>query len=514
MSLLSGRRCAPHLVWVVLAVVLTACGMPDSTDGAARARFDQVSGSAPQLRAFLFRMPKGADLHTHLSGAAYAEGIIRSGAAAGACFDPATRRALRGPCRPPAQPLATAVRNGARNAELVDAWSMRDFVPTPGRSGHDQFFDSFGTFGEAGNAVDMATEVVDRAGAQRMRHIELMITFQSGPVRGLADAVHARTPWTGDMAAFESALLAAGLREKVAQGVRDSAGLTAATRDRLGCATATPRPGCGVNIRWIQQVSRTNPPWQVFAQTLFAAMLAEASPDVAGLNFVSPEDNPVALADYTMHMRMIQHVVRARPATRVALHAGELTLGLVPPEDLRFHIRQAVEIAGARRIGHGVAVMYEDDPWGLLHEMARRRVAVEINLTSNAQILGVTAAGHPFAIYRAAGVPMVLSTDDEGVARIDRTHELLLAVTTHRVSWADLVGMERNTLEYAFLDGDSLWADPVAWRRAPDCAGADVRAEPAGACAALLARSVKARLQWGLERDLVAFDAEAAVMRP
>lgn len=502
------------LGWLVLAVVLSACAGPEPTDGAARARFDQISGSAPQLRAFLFRMPKGADLHSHLSGAAYAEGIIQSGAAAGACYDPVSKRALRAPCKPPAQPLASAVRNGARNAELVDAWSMRDFVPTPGRSGHDQFFDSFSTFGEAGNAVDMATEVVGRAGAQRMRHIELMITFQGGAVRGLADAVNARTPWTGDMAAFESALLAAGLPDLVAKGERDAAGLSQATRTRLRCGSAQAAAGCGVDIGWIQQVSRTSPPWQVFAQTLFAAMLDEASADVVGLNFVSPEDNPVALADYTLHMRMIQHVVRARPATRVALHAGELTLGLVPPEDLQFHIRQAVEIAGARRIGHGVAVMYEDDPWGLLAEMARRKVAVEINLTSNAQILGVTAAGHPFEIYRAAGVPLVLSTDDEGVARIDRTHELLLAVMTHRLSWAALVGMERNTLEYAFLDGDSLWADPVAWRRSSDCAGADLRAEPAGACAALLARSPKARLQWALERDLVAFDAEAATMRP
>src|ERR671936_387731 len=43
----------------------------------------------------------------------------------------------------------------------------------------------------------------------------------------------------------------------------------------------------------------------------------------------------------------------------VALHAGELWLGLVPPADLAFHIRQAIEIAGARRIGHGVSIAFE-----------------------------------------------------------------------------------------------------------------------------------------------------------
>jgi hypothetical protein len=251
----------------------------------------------------------------------------------------------------------------------------------------------------------------------------------------------------------------------------------------------------------------------VFTQTLFAALLQQAQPHVAGLNFVMPEDDPVALADYALQMRMLDHVHRGWPATRVTLHAGELTLGLVPPEDLTFHIRQAVEVGHARRIGHGVSVSYETDAFGLLREMARRRVAVEINLTSNAQILGVAGEAHPFPVYRAAGVPTVISTDDEAVERIDRTHELQRAVTTYRLGWADLVGLERNTLEYAFLDGASLWADPVAWRMAAPCAGVRPEFDLPPACAAFLDGSKKARLQWSLERDLIAFDREAAELR-
>ncbi len=143
------------------------------------------------------------------------------------------------------------------------------------------------------------------------------------------------------------------------------------------------------------------------------------------------------------------------PRANVSLHAGELTLGLVPPAALRFHVREAVDVAHARRIGHGVDVMYETDPMGLLRTMAERRVAVEINLTSNDQILGVHGAAHPFPVYRAAGVPTVLSTDDEGVERIDRTHELQRAVTEFGLDRPILVGLERNTLEYAFVAGGS-----------------------------------------------------------
>ncbi len=52
-------------------------------------RFEAVRQSPPQLRAFLYRMPKGGDLHSHLSGAAYAETLIEAGAASGVCVDPA-----------------------------------------------------------------------------------------------------------------------------------------------------------------------------------------------------------------------------------------------------------------------------------------------------------------------------------------------------------------------------------------------------------------------------------------
>ena len=83
-----------------------------------------------------------------------------------------------------------------------------------------------------------------------------------------------------------------------------------------------------------------------------------------------------------------------------------------------------MEQALADRIGHGVDVMYEDRPYDLLKHMADKGVLVETNLTSNKVILGVEGKAHPFATYRKLGVPVALSTDDEGVSRIDLTHEL------------------------------------------------------------------------------------------
>ena len=144
----------------------------------------------------------------------------------------------------------------------------------------------------------------------------------------------------------------------------------------------------------------------------------------------------------------------------MSLHAGELAPGLVPPEGLCCHVRLAVEVARADRIGHGVDVMYEDRPYELMNDMAAKRVMVEINLTSNDMILGIKGKDHPFSLYRKFGVPVALSTDDEGVSRIDLTHEYVRAVETYDLSYADLRHMVRNSLEYSFLPGPSLWASP------------------------------------------------------
>ena len=114
------------------------------------------------------------------------------------------------------------------------------------------------------------------------------------------------------------------------------------------------------------------------------------------------------MRDYSLHMKMLDYLHGLYPKVHIALHAGELAPGLVPPEGLRFHIRQAVEIGHAERIGHGVDVMYEENAPELLKEMAQKHVMVEINLSSNEGILGIKGAEHPFPMYRAAHVPVAL----------------------------------------------------------------------------------------------------------
>ncbi|WP_146203717.1 adenosine deaminase [Azospirillum sp. TSO5] len=504
-------------------LLLAGCATAEMTGGgatgsdvagsAAARRFEAVRTSPPELRAFLYRMPKGADLHSHLTGAVYAESYMRMAADAGLCFDVKANSLVaptaQAPCEPEAgRPGAAAVTaDSVLYPVALDALSTRDALPVSGYSLHDQFFATFGRFRAAASSTptstgDLLAEVVDRAGRQGERHVELMVSFGTGPAAAIGKAF----PWTpqaaADLTGTADTLIAAGLPALVAPARQEIDAAEARMRSVLGCGTPAARPGCAVSVRYLQQVARTQGPGPVFATTLFNALLEAQEPRIVGLNFVAPEDNPVALNDYDLHMRMVAEAVRRNPGTNIALHAGELTLGLVPPERLRDHIRKAVEIAGARRIGHGVDVMYEDDPQGLLRTMAGRKVAVEINLTSNDKILGVSGRNHPLPVYRAAGVPVVLSTDDEGVSRIDLTNELQRAVEEFGLGYGDLVGLARASLEHSFLPGDSLWS-------APGC----TPPMHEDACRAVTERSEKARVQWGLEEALARFDREMAGVR-
>jgi hypothetical protein len=458
---------------------------------------------------FLQRMPKGGDLHNHLSGAVYAESLIGWAEQDGLCVRLADMSLAKPPCDASngLPPVAQALKGGDAYHNLVDAFSMRDFVARDGVSGHDQFFATFARFDAAtkAHAADMIAEAANRAAADHLDYLELMDSPGMSQARALAlvDDI----PWTDDFDAMYGEL-APGVASLVAGISKDLDATEAEVKTRLRCGTAAAEPGCAVTIRYIAQVIRTFPAAQVFAEAEFGYTLAAADPRIVGVNLVAPEDDPTTLRDYDKQMRLLGYMGRRYPTVGLSLHAGELTMGLVPTADLRRHIRDAVEIAGARRIGHGVDLRYEDDAAGLLRDMAAKRVMVEINLTSNDVILGVRGADHPFETYLHAGVPVALSTDDEGVSRIDLTHEFTRAALTYGLSYAQLKTLVRNSLEYAFLPGDSLWAAAAPYRVRPACAGVALGlASPPAPCSALLKASPRADLQWRLEGEFKAFEA-------
>jgi hypothetical protein len=249
---------------------------------------------------------------------------------------------------------------------------------------------------------------------------------------------------------------------------------------------------------------------------MVAAMeAAKADSRLVGLNLVQPEDSRASMNNFPLQMMMLDYINRVKQSEKeyekahITLHAGELAPGLVPPEGLRFHIRDSVKKGHAKRIGHAVDIMYEDNPHELLEEMADKNIMVEVCLSSNDKILGVRGKQHPLPIYLKYGVPVALATDDLGISRSDMTQEYLKAVEDHDVGYTQLKSMARASLEHAFIAGKSLWRDakrPVAVRECErDSAGANDRGMSAE-CRRFLESNEKARLQWELEKAYALFE--------
>ncbi len=486
----------------------------------------------PELYAFLKPFPKGADLHMHLSGAVYAESFIDEAVRQGLCIAPVDEGKPASPtgkdavkfvapvsgehCGPGAVPASTALSNQALYDNLIDSFSMRAFVPTEGIDGHDQFFSTFDRFGGMKDvAGEWLDEVATRAAGQNEQYLEIMQT----PAFSNAARLGNQIGWPAGseknvarqtLAELRNQLLAAGLRSEVAVDIKQLTDAKAARQSLEHCAGGGPAsPACGVRIHFLYQVLRGFPPQQVFAQTLLGFEVASADPDVVGINFVMPEDGRISMRDYHIHMQMLDYLHSVYPRVHISLHAGELAPGLVPPEGLRFHIREAVELGHAERIGHGVDVLYEDNPRDLLKEMAAKHIDVEVNLTSNDGILGVKGSDHPLPAYLAAHVPFSLSTDDEGVSRIDLTHEYARAADEQDLSYVDLKHSARDSLEHSFLLGESLWVAPDDYYHPKSVCSAAINADsrPSDACRQFLDANEKAALQWELERRLAAFEA-------
>lgn len=512
-------RCATAIAVAVLGTVFAAPAPAQVLTPAelkTSKALENVRANPLELEAFLTEMPKGTDLHNHLTGAVYAETLIRDAAEDQLCTDPSalaftkpeqkSKNDAKGPaCQAGNVPASQAFKDQHLYDALIDSFSMRSFVPVTGTSGHDHFFDSFNRFHGTSerHKGEWLYEVATRAAAQNIQYMELMET----PPFGRSAAAAHEVGWYPDLDKMREALLAK-LGDGLKQDREDDLAFfkeAEQTRDKLAhCGTPEAQPACRVTQKFIYQVLRGFPKEQVFAQTLLGFETIIADPErVVGINFVMPEDGRESMADFEEQMKMLDYLLKQDryKNVQVTMHAGELAPGLVPYEGLCCHVHWAVELGHAKRIGHGVDIMHEKDPDTLLKKMADDHVMVEIALSSNDLILGISGKDHPFPIYRKHNVPVSLSTDDEGVSRINLTHEYVRAVQTYGLRYADLKQMVRTGMNHSFQQGDSLWQNFDAFKAVvAACAKDPLGGEkPSQTCLDFLNSNAKAKQQWELE---------------
>lgn len=492
--------------------ILCSMAFANSNSVLTAAKLEQIKQHSVKLRHFLAQMPKGGDLHNHIDGAIYAEDLIALGQNQNFCLKPKSFTVYKNKNCDPKFTLENALKDKSLYNQVIDAWSMRHF-PLDEQSGQQHFFDSFLKFAPIvnENLAKVIAKNANRSAADQQIYLETLLGDLELPVlsdkqEGILD-IGKRVKKQPSLSQWRETLLNEGLQSIINKTIPKVALLHKQVKQELACNSKNPQPGCKVTIRYQYFSLRDIPLPQFYAQLVAAFGVANQSPYVVGINIVMPENWQTAIEDYQQHMAMIAYLHSQYPAVNISLHAGELGLDQHPSSATLNHVWQAINTAKAQRIGHGVDIPFERNPQGLLKKLAAKKIAIEVNLTSNYDVLGIKGHQHPLPLFVEHGVPVVLSTDDPGIERTTLTDEYLKAAIIYDFPYSQLKQFARNSLTYSFLPGHSLWADARTAKPVNECRDfISTRSSPSKRCQQFLANSLKAQLQWQLEQQLMDFE--------
>lgn len=421
---------------------------------------DQKPNTA-MLNLFFTQMPKGGDLHHHYTGSLYVETYLDWVKSKGWFIDTNTFKIVKTKNSGDTNVITVdALRlDDTKYRKLLTLWSDKDYA----NHFHEQlppdsnFFNTFGYFGTiSGDKTKMQDGLAiikQRAINENVMYVETMLSrvginsneyFGADEIKTLNDQLRhsSEKDINATLKSITHKITMAPNKifdRQVEIFIQD------VSKKHQGIDNDK------FTMRYQTYASRGNDPLQVFIDLLSGYTAAQRSPLIVGVNIVAPENSTVAIDDYTLHMRMFAFLNSNYSNVHRSLHAGELTIGMVEPKELLFHIMQAQNIAKAERIGHGVDLPYEKNSIALLQNLKTNKVAIEINLTSNEFILGVAGKDHPYSIYAAYGVPLVISTDDSGVSRNNLSHEYVLLASRYHPSYQTIKTYIYNSIDYSFL---------------------------------------------------------------
>lgn len=491
---------------------------------------DFVKGNMAKLRQFIAAMPKGADLHHHLTGAAYAETLFSIACENNLYVNLETGKLYSSiPANVEIVQLSSNMDNfHSVRMSLIDKWSVRNYHPYKYPLGADEYFFSlFGDFGAATNEEylpEIVHQLKVRAKEENVQYIETMGIRPKVPEFAYLDKAdydrytekltdfclhYNDNPEGNEKKIFDC------LNEVLIKFIGNKDLDEAVNSYIVKCIKILTHESLKTNSLKIKKVirkfdtvnvadndddvmmrlqgyaDRNKTPLDVFCQLYIvhrAMLLQKNIPGwkwdiIVGCNLVSAENSENSMLYYKAHMIMFkvlkEKLFKDNQSPNVSLHAGELTMGLIPPEHLTYHVTDAVEIAGAKRIGHGVDIAFEHlhkkngdvNIYGNVLEKMKADTAqelklgngvpVEINLTSNEFILGVKDDAHPFKIYKDSGIPIIISTDDPGILRTSLTEEYTLAAYRYDLSYEDLKQIVYNSVQYSFLSDDEKYGNPT-----------------------------------------------------
>lgn len=448
-------------VWSFLLISINTFGQSK-----AALYFNKIRNNTAQLTAFMSQMPKGGDLHHHFSGSVYAEPMLEHAIAEDFFLNTQTFAISKTTDSTDVwikfSDLAKQGKLTEYKIKIMSRWSVKDYTPSMYPS-DKLFFESFDKFSPAsrGHVEEGLLELKNRAIKENVSYLEEQLTSVvfALPSQDLNSYESTLRDWakkkdeTAVMQILQTVYDTIIARGAVAKADTSNLNVIERLHNKLKMDDEH------FTMRYQNYVVRSLPPIELFKRLVLNFISADRSNLIAGVNIVSPEDGEVSMKDYWLHMLMFKFCHQKYPSVKYTMHAGELTLGLVAPEDLTWHINAAVRTAGANRIGHGVDMAYEENCYDLMRYMHKNKIPVEINLVSNEFILKVKDDKHPIQLYNSFHVPIIISSDDAGILRTNLTEQyVLLAKRYAFIHYSDIKKFVFNSIQYSFIKDESVKA--------------------------------------------------------
>lgn len=438
---------------IILFCLVAGLAEARSSETAVVKAFEAAKNSRPELIHFLQGFPKGADLHNHLDGTVLSEDALNSARENGLNYDLNTNAFTSAELGEHVISLDAMVSNAVHFRAFREAFSVRAWKQVSG-SGRDQFFNVFERIFSSGiNEGEMLSNVIRRASLQNIQHLELIAPVVPGDVLTKFDAALVDFDINDLNGAYAqiAQLISEQDTQSSVRNLVDGWEKTAFTQadDQINHPS----------VRYIGYINRLIALRDFFVSAVTNLASVNADDRVVSVTLVFPEDLPAAVAGFEDQMKILDFLWQKMGQPNISLHAGELSLEDATFDVLNDRIRKSIDIGRSRRIGHGTSIAWEDDAESLLIQMAEQGVLVELCLTSNEVILDTEGRDHPFDLYRKYNVPISLNTDDDGITRSPLTMEFVVATERYDLAYSDLVELARNSLEYSFLNGISLFQD-------------------------------------------------------
>jgi adenosine deaminase len=197
-------------------------------------------------------------------------------------------------------------------------------------------------------------------------------------------------------------------------------------------ATGQAQADYPIQCRLIVQIGRHEPQ---YAWQLAEIAVSKQAEGIVALDLAGDEIN-YPVTDFVEVFQWAK-----KQGLHITTHAGEAG----PPSN----IREALELLGAERIGHGVRAM---EDLAILDMLKHARVPLEMCPTSNLQT-GIISklAKHPMYPFYQIGIPVTINTDDPSISNTTLTDEFLVATRGAGVPFPVLPEMIMNAARAAFL---------------------------------------------------------------